>query len=96
MFWIVAASNNWTVQEFNQFEICDRTKIGKTTIMKFRFNFIFLYQYFVILFGLKSSIDLLNKYICVFENSVKKVGKTMPVHSKEHFGDFSCHLNTIF
>ena len=49
--------------------------------------------------GIKSNIDLLNKYICIFKNIVKKaqkVGKTMPVHSKEHFGDFSCHLNTIF
>ena len=45
--------------------------------------------------GFKSNIDLINKNICIIENSVKnaqKVGKTVPVHSKEHFGDFSCHL----
>ena len=43
--------------------------------------------------GFKSNIDLLNKYICIFKNSVKKaqkVGKTMPVHFKKHFDDFSC------
>ena len=28
--------------------------------------------------------------------NAQKVGKTMPVHFKEHFDDFSCHLNTIF
>ena len=33
----------------------------------------------------KSNIDLSNKYICIFRNSVKKaqkVGQTMPVHFK--------------